>query len=149
MESLPFALTVLSASIAPVVLISACGTLILSTVNRATRAVDLAHSLSDRFQTMAKNPAEMEIDVLMQERFVTIFEQLYTMTERARLLQRTLAIFYITLSVFVATSVAIGVVGLLGFRFAWIPVALAFVGISLFFYASILLILESRLAQKC
>jgi hypothetical protein len=50
------------------------------------------------------------------------------------------------LSIFLATSVAIGVVGVLGFHLAWIPLALAFVGISLFFYATILLILESRLA---
>jgi len=146
MNSLPFALSILSAMITPAVLLAACGTLILSTVNRTIRVVDQAHVLSDRFETLAKNQADLATNSLAQERFITIFEQLYKMTERARLLQRALAVFYLALSIFAATSVAIGAVGVLGFHLAWIPLFLTFVGIGLFFYSCILLILESRLA---
>ena len=55
--------------------------------------------------------------------------------------------FYLALGMFVATSVAIGVVGIMGnSRYNLVPVVLGLVGACFLFYGSILLIFEARLA---
>src|SRR3712207_1252729 len=144
METLSSALTVLTAMITPAVLISACGALILSTSTRLGRVVDRVRSLADRFEEMA---AGGEKDVpLPDERRAVIFLQLDRLTSRARLLQRCMTIFYVALCLFVATSVAIGVVAFAGARLTWLPVALGLGGASFLFYGSVLLIFEARLA---
>ena len=76
-----------------------------------------------------------------------IYDQLDKLTSRSRLLQRGLTTFYLAVAIFVATSVAIGVVSFAsGPRFAWIPVALGLVGALFLFYGSMLLVFEARLA---
>ena len=75
-----------------------------------------------------------------------LYDQLDKLTSRSRLLQRALTTFYVAVGVFVATSVAIGVVAFSGARFGWVPVAMGLVGASFLFYGSMLLIFEARLA---
>jgi hypothetical protein len=53
---------------------------------------------------------------------------------------------YLALSVFVATSVAIGIVAASGQKYTWVPILLGLAGAGLLFYASLLLIAESRIA---
>ena len=48
------AIAVLTAMITPAVLISACGSMILSTSSRLGRVVDRVRSLSDRLEEMAE-----------------------------------------------------------------------------------------------
>ena len=132
--------------ITPAVLISACGTLILSTSNRLIGVVNQVRDLSDRFESQAHNQASLADNGLSQEKYVMLFNQLGKMTNRAILLQRGLAIFYLAMSIFVATSAAIGVVAVFGTHLTWIPLVFAFVGTGLLFYGCVLLILESRLA---
>lgn len=131
--------------ITPAVLMSACGTLILSTSTRLGRVVDRVRGLSDRFEEMAASPGDVE---LYEERRALIFDQLDRLTTRARLLQRCMTVFYVALGVFVSTSVAIGVVAAVGAatRSAWVPVALGILGALCLFYGSMLLIFEARLA---
>ena len=144
MEALSQALAVLTAMITPAVLISACGALILSTSTRLGRVVDRVRSLAERFEELA---AGNEQDVpLPEERRAVIFLQLDKLTSRARLLQRCMTIFYVALCLFVATSVAIGVVAFAGAAYSWLPVALGLGGATFLFYGSVLLILEARLA---
>ena len=143
MEALSSALAVLSAMITPAVLISACGTMILSTSVRLGRVVDRVRTLSDKLEELAKAGKDVE---LYDERRGVIFEQLDKLTSRARILQRSMVVFYTALGVFVATSVAIGVVAISGARYYWIPVVTGLIGASLLFYGSILLIFEARLA---
>jgi len=50
MDPLSSALGVLSAMITPAILISACGTLVLSTSNRLGRVVDRVRDLADKFE---------------------------------------------------------------------------------------------------
>src|SRR5215210_6573674 len=107
MDNLSSALGVLTAMITPAVLISACGTMILSTSTRLGRVVDRVRSLSDRLEELVN--AEKEL-ALYEERRLVIFAQLDKLTSRARLLQRCMVIFYVALGVFVSTSVAIGIV---------------------------------------
>jgi ABC-type siderophore export system fused ATPase/permease subunit len=143
MEAFSSALGVLTAMITPAVLISACGTLILSTSTRAGRVVDRVRALSDLFEELAHGEREL---VLHEERRQLIFNQLDKLTSRARLLQRSMTFFYFALGIFVLTSVAIGMVAITDEAYAWMPVVLALVGASFLFYGSVLLIFEARLA---
>jgi hypothetical protein len=143
MEPLSSALAVLTAMITPAVLISACGALILSTSTRLGRVVDRVRALSDRFEELAAEGCEL---ALIEERRAVIFTLLDKLTSRARILQRSMSVFYIALSLFVATSVAIGLVAYAGARFSAVPVALGLAGASFLFYGSITLIVEARLA---
>lgn len=129
--------------ITPAVLISACGTLILSTSTRLGRVVDRVRVLSDRFEELAQSSPEM---TMFEERRALIFDQLDRLTTRARLLQRCMTVFYMALGIFVSTSVAIGIVSVLGGRYYSLPVVLGLVGACFLFYGSILLIYEARLA---
>lgn len=142
MDALSSALAVLTGMITPAVLISACGTLILSTSTRAGRVNDCVRALIDRFEQLAH---DHDIEFYEQRR-TAIFEQLDKLTSRSRLLQRSLTVFYLSLGVFIFTSVTIGIVAVFGSRHFWIPVVPAIVGASLLFYGSVLLIFEARLA---
>ncbi len=146
MNSTSSALTVLSAIITPAVLISACGTMILSTSNRLTRVIDQVRDLSERFEKLVRDQTDQPASDLDRDKHTMIFEQLIKMTHRARLLQRSMAILYLAISTFVASSVAIGIVAIVGFHLSWIPSVLALAGTGLLFYGSVLLIIESRLA---
>jgi hypothetical protein len=60
-----------------------------------------------------------------KERQAVIFEQLDKLTSRARILQRSMVSFYLCLGMFVATSVAIGVVAIINdSRYTIMPVIL-------------------------
>jgi hypothetical protein len=143
MDPLSSALAVLTAMITPAVLISACGALILSTSTRLGRVVDRVRALSDRFEELAANGDNL---ALIEDRRAMTFGQLDKLTSRARVLQRAMTVFYIALGLFVATSVAIGVVAFAGVRFSAVPVALGLIGASFLFYGSMTLIAEARLA---
>ena len=134
---------VLTAMITPAVLISASGTMILSTSTRLGRVVDRVRSLSDRLQALSDDDAK---DDLLEEKRVMIFNQLDKLTSRSRLLQRALTTFYLAVGVFVATSVAIGVASFFSARFAFIPVVFGLVGAFFLFYGSMLAVFEARLA---
>jgi len=143
MDPFSSALAVLSAMITPAVLISACGTLVLSTSTRLGRLVDRVRDLSDRFEQLVKdsNPE------LQLEKRAMILSQLELSTGRARLLQRTLTSLYVAIGVFVLTTVAIGIVAVAGVvRYSGLPVALGLIGSCFLCYGSGLLILEARLA---
>lgn len=138
------AIAVLTAMITPAVLISACGSMILSTSTRLGRVVDRVRALSDRLEAMTDEARQTDDGT---ERQTVIFKQLDKLTSRARILQRCMVTFYLSLGMFVATSVAIGIVGFASNqRYSIIPVALGILGACFLFYGSVLLILEARLA---
>ncbi len=143
MEGFSSALAVLTAMITPAVLISACGTLVLSTSTRLGRVVDRVRGLSDKFEELTQSEQEVQ---LFEDRRAVIFSQLDHLTTRARLLQRCMTVFYLALGIFVLTSVAIGIVSALGGHHGWIPVVTGLIGASFLFYGSVLLIYEARLA---
>jgi hypothetical protein len=134
-------LSVLSAMITPAVLISACGTLIVSTSMRLARIVDRVRSLSLDIEQLSSDEA---ID-FPEERLHEYERQLTTHTQRGRLIQRSLTNLYFALGLFVTTTVGIGLVALVH-RFGWFPMVLGIVGTLFLFYSSMLLIAETRLA---
>lgn len=143
MTELASALAVLSAMITPAVLILACSSLIVATSGRLGRVVDRTRALSERFEALAHDESGME---LLEERRTQLFHQLDRSTLRARLLQRAMTRLYLALSVFLATSVAIGVAAAIGKGSGLVLIVLGFTGVGLLFYASVLLIAESRVA---
>jgi hypothetical protein len=142
MDNFPDALAVLSAMITPAVLISACGSLILATSDRLSKAVTRTREVSDQLLPRAgdeENPAR-------QEERRMLFTQLDFVTTRSRLLQRALSRLYAALAFFVGTSVAIGLVAATSSDYTIIPIALGLYGAGLLLYAAFLLIRESRFA---
>jgi hypothetical protein len=149
MDSLDPAVSILTAMISPVVVISACGTLIMSTTNRAARVNDRLHKWTDDFVALMQDESD---DPLRAERRAMVFHQIDRLTSRARLLQLSLMAFYISLALFVATSFAIGVfyaAAAFGYTWrwdSWVAVTFALLGGGGLLAGSTLLISEARLA---
>lgn len=136
-------ITILSAMITPVVLILASGSLILTTSQRLSRVIERTRKLTDWIKELANTDAKQSS---VHDEVIILFQQLSKNARRAKLLQRAMACLYITLSIFVATSISIGIVDISKAQYTWIPVALGIIGALLLFYASILLIKESKIA---
>jgi len=142
MTNFPDAISVLSAMITPAVLISGCGSLILATSDRLSKAIQRTREISTQLtpQPLDDPNAEREEERRM------LFIQLDYVTTRSRLLQRALSRLYAALGFFVGTSVAIGIVAITSSDFTFVPIALGLVGATLLLYAAWLLIKESRFA---
>lgn len=143
MQNASNALSVLSAMFTPAVLISACGTLIFSTSTRLARVVDRVRDLSRTIEEFSRNE---NLD-FPEERRNEVDRQIAIHARRVQLIQRSLTSFYISLSLFVAATGAIGFVAVFN-RGAWLPNALGLVGIVALFYGCITLIAETRLALR-
>ena len=143
MPASPHALDLLSAMITPAVLISACGTLIFSTANRLARVVDRVRALTRLLEQLY---ASDQGDFVVERREESE-RQLSLQARRSGIIQRALTALYVSLGLFVATTVSIGVAGLAP-HVSWLPTVLGITGTIVLFYASILLINETRLALR-
>ena len=134
----------LTAMITPALLISATGSLVLSTSTRLGRVVDRARSLEVRLGEMiyAENKSEIP---LYERRVEVVVDLLDLVTSRSRLLQRAMTTFYYGLMLFILTSVAIAVVGIFNV-YRWMPIPIGIVGIMFLFYGSLLMLKETRMA---
>jgi hypothetical protein len=141
LQSLSSTLAVVTALIAPALLISASGTFILSTSNRLTRVVDRVRQLSDRMDQLASGKSELP---LLAERQQSYGAQLHLMSERAHLLQRALKLLYTASGIFVSSSLALGVEAFTGALPNWLPVVIALVGSLVLLSACVYLVLEAR-----
>jgi hypothetical protein len=142
MTQFPDAISVLSAMITPAVLISACGSLILATSDRLSKAVTRTREISG---ALIPRATDQRNETREEERRV-LFTQLDFVTTRSRLLQRALSRLYAALAFFVGTSVTIGLVAITSPKFTFVPIALGLCGAGLLLYAAFLLIKESRFA---
>lgn len=140
------ALTILSSMIAPVVLILACGSLITITSQRLSRVIDRCRYLLEEVRKLIaeRGPSGVPIN----KEGALLFYLMEKATERSRLLQRALTALYLSLGIFIATSITLGVLDVINSRRTWIPVLMSLIGALMLFYVSILLIRESRLAKK-
>jgi hypothetical protein len=134
-------LGVLTAMITPALLISACGTLILSTSSRLARIVDRVRTLSHDLERLW---ADREIP-FAEERRAEVERQLAAHALRSHLVQAALTSFYVALGIFVATSISIGLVAFVP-RVGWLPAALGITGTLVLFAGCVMLIRETRVA---
>src|SRR5438045_2450590 len=100
MTNFPDAISVLSAMITPAVLISACGSLILATSDRLSKAVTRTREISIQLGPLAASGHSPELE---EERRM-LFVQLDYVTTRSRLLQRALSRLYAALAFFVGSQ---------------------------------------------
>ena len=136
-------LSLLSAMITPAVLISACGTLIFSTSTRLARIVDRVRQLTLQIERLFT-----ERDVRFgEERWREVEVQLGFYARRARLVQGSLTSFYVSLGLFVATTIAIAVTPFAP-GLGWLPAVIGIVGTVVLFAGCMLLINETRLALQ-
>ncbi|MBT0662902.1 DUF2721 domain-containing protein [Geobacter pelophilus] len=129
---------VLTAMITPVVLISACGTLIFSTSGRLGRLYDRLNTLKGELEGIMAGKLD-----LPEERITYAQEQLRLQRRRGVLIQRALASLYSATLMFIAASLAVALSVALG-RLAWLATVFALSGGAFLFVASALLLFESR-----
>jgi len=143
-NALQITIEFLTAMITPALLISATGSLVLSTSTRLGRVVDRVRDLEQRLAELITTEDKTSIP-LYDKRLEVIVNLLDKVTSRSRILQRAMGAFYYGLCLFIMTSVAIGIVGIVGI-YRLIPIPIGIVGILCLFYGSILMLRETRMA---
>lgn len=135
---------ILTAMITPAVLISASGTLVLSTSNRLSRVVDRVRVISDQLERL--NVAASPNSTRATAKRELYLDQLARLSKRIMLLRSALMSLYAAIGLFVATSVAICVVTIMQWRYGWLTVIFSLVGGVTLLYGSLLLVTEARQA---
>ncbi|WP_210518379.1 DUF2721 domain-containing protein [Hymenobacter terricola] len=141
MPNLSDTLTILSAMFTPAVLVSACGSLILTTSQRLSRSIERQRDVAKQLRHQQRHAAAPDPAEHTHLRL-----QLSFAARRARLLQQSMTILHLTLAVFIASICTIGIFELVNSSATWIIAVLSVLGSGLLLYASVLLIRESRLA---
>jgi Protein of unknown function (DUF2721) len=138
---------VLGAMITPAVLISAGGTLVLSTSNRLSRVVDRVRVLSaDAEKLVAVSAGAAPASAREVRKCQLIRNQLRDLSKRATLLRSAIAALYVAIAFLIATSIGVGVFTALGFEYAALPISLGMLGTAGLLWATGLLVREARLA---
>src|SRR5438093_3172716 len=133
---------ILSAMITPALLISASGTLSLSTANRLGRVVDRIRALNNMAEEL---PDGVATDEVIDKRAL-IADQVRWHLQRLRLLQRTIVTLYVAIGLLVGSSLTVGLSASTKWEaVAWIPVAFGLSGAFALLIAAGTLIRESRL----
>lgn len=143
-EALSPTIEFLTAMVTPTLLISATGSLVLSTSTRLGRVVDRVRELEGRLSELIMVTDKDDIP-LYEQRLDTVVNLLDKVTSRARILQRAMGTFYYGLGFFMLTSVTIAVAAFFN-TYRWIPIPIGIVGIICLFYGSLLMLLETRMA---
>ena len=120
--------------ITPSVLISAAGLLVLSTSNRLSRVVDRVRVVAAKVNEIRQNPESAN----------PFLEQIARLSKRAILLRSALTSLYISITLFVITSILLGILSVLSWTYDWLPTITALVGSCSLLYGSVLLISEAR-----
>lgn len=134
----------LTAMVTPTLLISATGSLVLSTSTRLGRVVDRVRDLEKRLGELIYVEDKSEVP-LYETRVEVIVDLLDKVTSRSRILQRAMAAFYYGLGFFILTSVTIAIAGLFNI-YRWLPIPVGVIGIMYLLYGAILMIKETRMA---
>lgn len=138
---------VLAAMITPALLISACGTLVLSTSNRLSRVVDRVRVMArDAEQLQGATGSSAEEVRQAQAKRSLITRQVAALAERALMLRSALAAFYLAIGLLVATSIVVGVLTWLSWVMTWLAIVLALLGACALLWGSVLLVREGRAA---
>lgn len=134
----------LTAMVTPTLLISATGSLVLSTSTRLGRVVDRVRELEKRLSELI-TVTDKESIALYDERLETIVFLLDKVTSRSRILQRAMGAFYYGLGFFILTTVTIAIAALFSI-YPWVPIPIGVIGIFFLFYGSVLMLRETRMA---
>lgn len=134
---------IITAMITPVILILATASILGITSQRLSKALERARRMWEQMLHFPEVEGHSELEDEAKSHLSSLIKKV---SRRARLLQKAMIVLYITLSLFVGTSVAIGFIALAGSTTYWIPMALEIAGIALMFYSTVILIIEARIA---
>ncbi|HEX6124876.1 MAG TPA: DUF2721 domain-containing protein [Pyrinomonadaceae bacterium] len=134
----------LTAMVTPALLISATGSLVLSTSTRLGRVVDRVRQLEERLSDLIYAPNKDEVP-LYEKRVEVIVDLLDKVTTRSRILQRAMQAFYYGLGMFVLTSVTIAIAAIFN-TYRWVPIPVGIVGIMFLFWGTVHMLRETRMA---
>lgn len=134
----------LTAMVTPTLLMSATGSLVLSTSTRLGRVIDRVRDLEQRLSDLITIQNTDTIP-LYEKRLDTVVNLLDKVTSRARLLQKAMGMFYYGLGFFVLTSVTIAIAAFFN-TYRWMPIPVGIVGIVFLFYGSLLMLRETWMA---
>lgn len=134
----------LTAMITPALLISATGSMVLSTSTRLGRVIDRVRQLTAQLEDLIMRDETVKT-AHYDKKLEMTFKLLDKVTSRSRILQKAMVAFYNGLGFFVLTSVSIGIVGIIGI-YRWFPIPVGLIGILFLFYGSILMLREARMA---
>jgi hypothetical protein len=137
---------ILAAMITPAVLISASGTLVLSTSNRMGRVMDRIRKLAAEAEGLPAGGDKDGEDV--SDKKALVGEQVHWLARRLRYLQRALMAFYAAIGLLVGSSLAVGLSTAANQALGWLPVALALAGATGLLLGAVLLVLEVRAAVR-
>ena len=115
---------ILTAMLAPALLMAATASLLVSANNRLARVVDRLRALIVAWEGDAPDRAERDLQIARHRR-------------RAQLVLRACQMLYAALGGFVGTSLALAADALLGFRLGVVPTALAVLGVLFLLLASL------------
>ncbi len=135
---------ILSAMITPALLISASGTLALSTANRLGRVVDRVRALTEMAEGLPDGVATDEV----VEKRALIANQVGWHMQRLQLLQRTIVVLYAAIGLLVGASLTVGLSASTAWALGWMPVAFGLTGALALLIAAGTLIREARLAVR-
>ena len=119
------------------ILISACGSLIISTSNRLIRVVDICRGFCDRAKTETD---KKELD--------QIFYQLERIGPRIKLLETALTMFYIAISCFALTTLFMSLDQIIPQNLNKLTLGSGIVGVLILPIASIVLVIERQFTMK-
>lgn len=129
----------------PVILILATTSILGVTHQRLSRALERARKMWEQMLHFPEVQGHAELEQVAHDHLSFLIKKV---SKRARLLQKAMMVLYISLSLFVGTSVAIGTLVLTRSGNYWIPMLFEILGVGLLFYSTIILIVESRIAAK-
>jgi len=134
----------LTAMVTPALLISATGSLVLSTSTRLGRVIDRVRHLEERLSDLIYLEDKNDVP-LYDKRVEVIVDLLDKVTSRARILQRAMAAFYYGLGMFVLTSVTIAIAAIFN-NYRGLPIPIGIIGIMFLFWGTLLMLRETRMA---
>jgi len=128
--------------ITPAVLISASGTLVLSTSNRLSRVVDRVRVLSAEAERALVSPETPRTGA----RNALISSQLRQLASRVLVLRSAMTALYTAIGLLISTSIGVGLTVLVHWSFGWAAVGLGLSGSCALLWGAVLLVREARLA---
>lgn len=137
--------SILSLMITPVILILAAASLIGATTARLDRIGETMHELSQSFE----HHVAIEHDYpTLRDQQILLWIQIDRSSRRVRLLQATIALLHVALTLFVLTSIGIGVDAASPANLGLEPVIAGLIGALLLLGSALILVYDSLIAMN-
>lgn len=143
MDDNSLVISLLTAMITPAVLIMACGQLSLTTSQRLSRSIARTRTVYKELKDIKEGKT-----LATREERLNLHDQITKSSRRVLILQVVMSTLYIALMLFIASSLMIGIFEIMSWVRHWILIAVPMAGTIALFTASILLIMETRLALR-